>query len=205
MGRGAIQSMLPPVDKTAVYAAPGMRVYDDREGRYLVAPKLQPTREKGMSTISGTGPQGTPGTPGTPGDPGPQGPAGNPGPTGDPGSPGNPGPTGDPGPPGEPGSIGPPGPPGPKDSIIKNHLGIYAFACAEATQPWFFEIRGSKEKPTKKFLAAIEKDTLVTFKSTNGKKHLVFGIRKGYKQWISPEKTEQAMKQAHAFWGLAFA
>jgi hypothetical protein len=194
--------MLPPVDKTAVYAAPGMRVYDDREGRYLVAPKLQPTREKGMSALSGIGPAGEPG------DPGPTGPAGGPGNPGEPGPIGPPGPSGGTGEPGGPGPIGdpgPPGPPGPKDSIIRNHLGIYAFACAEATQPWFFEIRGAKEKPTKKFLAAIEKDTLVSFKSTNGKKRLVFGIRKGYKQWISPEKTERAMKQAHAFWGLAFA
>lgn len=204
MASGNIQSMLPPVDKTAVYAAPGMRVYDDREGRYLVAPKLQPTREKGQDS-SGIG------SPGDPGPPGDIGPPGSPGPQGDPGAPGPTGPTGptgDPGPPGETGPTGAPGdpgPPGPKDSIIKNHLGIYAFACAESTQPWFFEIRGAKEKPTKKFLAAIEKDTLVIFKSTNGKKHLVFGIRKGYKQWISPEKTERAMKQAHAFWGLAFA
>lgn len=192
------KSMLPPVDKSVV-AGFGMRVYDEQQGRYLVAPKLQPTRERSQPEGSGTGPTGAPG------DPGPQGPAGSPGTPGDPGSPGPTGPPGADGPPGSPGAEGPPGPPGPKDSIIKNGLGIYAFACAEATQPWFFEIRGSKEKPTKKFLAAIEKSTLVTFKSTNGKKHLVFGIRKGYKQWISPEKTEQAMRQAHAFWGLAFA
>lgn len=183
----------------------GMRVFDDQQGRYLVAPKLQPTRGKGDSAISGTGPQGAPGTPG---DPGPQGPIGTPGTPGDPGPtgpPGGPGPSGDPGGPGPIGDPGPPGPPGPKDSIIKNHLGIYAFACAEATQPWFFEICTRGAKPTKKFLAAIEKGTLVRFKSTNGKKELVFGVRKGYKKWISPDKTERAMKQAHAFWGLAFA
>lgn len=195
--------MLPPEDKTSVAPAYGMRVYDDREGRYLIAPKPQPTREKGQeSSGAGTGP------PGPTGDPGPQGPAGNPGNPGDPGSPGPTGPTGptgDPGPTGSAGDPGPPGPPGPKDSIIQNHLGIYAFACAEATQPWFFEIRARGKKPTKKFLAAIEKGSLVRFKSTNGKKELVFGVRKGYKKWISPDKTERAMKQAHAFWGLAFA
>jgi hypothetical protein len=194
------KSLLPTMVKS-VTAGYGMRVYNDDQGA-LVAPKLQPTRGRSQpegSGIGSPGPTGAPGGPGTPGEPGETGPVGPTGPNGPPGGPG---------PPGEPGGIGPPGepgPPGPKDSIIQNSLGIYAFACAEATQPWFFEIRGAKERPTKKFLAAIEKDTLVTFKSTNGKKHLVFGIRKGYKKWISPEKTERAMKQAHAFWGLAFA
>lgn len=184
------KSMLPPENKS-VTAGFGMRVYDDKQG-YLVAPKLEPTRGRTQESSS-------PGSPGSPGAAGPPGAQGNPGDPGAPGPPGPPGPTGDPGP------TGGIGPPGPKDSIIRNHLGIYAFACAEATQPWFFEIRTRGAKPTKRFLAAIEKSTLVRFKSTNGKKELVFGIRKGYKQWISPDKTERAMKQAHAFWGLAFA
>jgi hypothetical protein len=196
------KSMLPHEDKS-ITAGFGMRVYDDQQGRYLVAPKLEPTR--GRSVEGGTTSQTNvpvPGPPGPTGDPGPAGPPGFPG---DPGPSGSTGPTGPPGDPGETGPPGQQGEPGPKDSIIRNHLGIYAFACAEATQPWFFEIRTRGTKPTKKFLAAIEKGTLVRFKSTNGKKELVFGIRKGYKQWISPTKTERAMKQAHAFWGLAFA
>lgn len=195
------KSMLPPEDKSII-AGFGMRVYDDQQGRYLVAPKLEPTRGRSVEGGIGGGQQGTPG------EPGPTGPPGNPGNPGDPGPPGPPGGPGDPGGPGPPGpggGEGPPGPPGPKDSIIKNHLGIYAFACAEATQPLFFEIRARGQKPTAKFLAAVEKGTLVRFKSSNGKKELIFGIRKGYKKWISPDKTERAMKQANKFWGLAFA
>jgi hypothetical protein len=188
--------------------------------RTIIRQQTTPTRT-GQESFAGTGipgatgPTGAPGAagsigpPGPPGDPGgppgPPGPPGEPGETGPVGPTGPPGPTGDPGPPGEAGGIGPPGPPGPKDSIIKNHLGIYAFACAEATQPLFFEIRNRGQKPTTKFLAAVEKGTLIRFKSTNGKKELVFGVRKGYKKWISPDKTERAMKQANAFWGLAFA
>jgi hypothetical protein len=188
--------------------------------RTIIRQKTEPTRT-GQESFAGTGipgatgPTGAPGAagsigpPGPPGDPGgppgPPGPPGEPGETGPVGPTGPPGPTGDPGPPGEAGGIGPPGPPGPKDSIIKNHLGIYAFACAEATQPLFFEIRNRGQKPTAKFLAAVENGTLIRFKSTNGKKELIFGVRKGYKKWISPNKTERAMKQANAFWGLAFA
>lgn len=196
------KSMLPPVDKT-VKAAYGMRVYDDNNG-YLVAPKLEPTRGRSQPEGASSG-NGSPGPPGNPGVPGMDGIPGAQGLPGDPGQQGNPGPPGDPGQQGNPGAQGDPGPPGPKDSIIKNHLGIYAFACAEATQPWFFEIRARGQKPTAKLVAAVDKGTLVRFKSTNGKKELVFGIRKGYKQWISPDKTDAAMRQANAFWGLAFA
>lgn len=196
------KSMLPTMDKSVV-AGYGMRVYDDQKGQYLVAPKLEPTRGR---TQEGGNASSNPGPPGAPGTPGQDGQQGNPG---DPGAPGNPstvpGPPGDVGSPGAKGDPGDPGPPGPKDSIVKNHLGIYAFACAEGTQPWFFEIVKRGTRPTAKFTAAVEKSTMVTFKSTNGKKVLVFGIRKGYKQWISPSKTEWAMKQANAFWGLAFA
>lgn len=173
-------------------------------------PQRSPAQDPSSSGMPGTpgatGPTGSPGDPGPPGDPG--GPPGPPGPPGNDGSPGPTGPTGPPGPPGEPGpqgGMGDPGPPGPKDSIIKNHLGIYAFACAEATQPLFFEIRSRGQKPTAKFLAAVEKSTLVRFKSSNGKKELVFGVRKGYKKWVNPKKTVNEMIRANAFWALAFA
>lgn len=177
--------------------------------RTIIRPQSLPERSAtqdvgggGFVNVPVPGPPGSPGNNGPPGSPGNDGPPGSPG---APGTPGTPGSDGGPGPPGAPGAVGPPGPPGPKDSIVQNHLGIYAFACAEATQPLFFEIRNRGQKPTAKFLAAVEKGTLVRFKSTNGKKELVFAVRKGYKNWLSPDKTERAMKQAHAFWGLAFA
>jgi hypothetical protein len=185
--------------------------------RTIIRQKTEPTRT-GAESFSGTGlpgstgPTGAPGAAGPTGPPGPTGdPGGPPGPPGSPGVDGSPGPTGPPGPdgptgpPGPQGGIGDPGPPGPKDSIIKTSLGIYAFACAEGTQPWFFEIRSRGQKPTAKFLAAVEKRSLVRFKSTNGKRELVFGIRKGFKDWNNPSKTEKEMLRANGFWALAFA
>lgn len=143
---------------------------------------------------------GTDGDPGVPGNPGSQGNPGDPGPPGNPGQMGDPGPIGGPGAKGDPGD---PGPPGPKDSIIKNHLGIYAFACAESTQPWFFEILPKGRKCSPRFLAGVESKSIVRFTSKGGKKELVFAVRKGFLKWVSPDKTNRAMKRANDFWALA--
>lgn len=183
--------------------------------RTIIRPQAVATRSDAVGLGGGgaatnipvPGPPGAPGTPSTV--PGPPGEPGGVGPPGEPGNPSTePGPPGIPGAPGEPGGVGPPGepgPPGPKDSIIMNELGIYAFACSEGTRPWFFEIVKRGSRPTKKFIAAVEKGTITRFKSSNGRKELIFGVRKGYKNWVNPEKSVAQMRQANKFWGMAFA
>lgn len=153
-----------------------------------------------------------PGEPGQPGDAGATGPAGSPGPQGDPGGPG---PTGPPGPAGEPGPEGAqgaqgeqgiqgvPGEPGPKDSVVQTVLGIYAFACAEGTQPWFFDVVEAGKTPEPKFLAAVE-PRIIRFRSEDGRLDLCLGIRKGFADWRMPEKTEREMQQSNQFWAGAF-
>lgn len=100
------------------------------------------------------------------------------------------------------GTDGVPGPPGPKDSIIKTEEGIYAFACAEGTQPWFFELLSLNGTPSKRFLASVENESLVTFVAENGQR-LVMGIRKGFLNWNMPNKTPEEMKRANNFWNQA--
>lgn len=148
------------------------------------------------------------------GAPGPPGPSGGPGPTGDPGPPGNQGLPGDPGPTGEPGATGLPGtpgapgepggvgPPGPKDSILKNAEGIYAFACSESDQPWFFTIVPKGVEPSPRFSAA----TLLPlhrFQSTDGQFELCFALDARYPGWKSPNKTMEEYFRARQFWSQA--
>lgn len=157
------------------------------------------------------GEDGNPGPDGGPGPDGNPGPDGEPGPPGDPGGPeGPPGPPGMGGEPGEPGLPGPPGadgatgPPGPKDSIVKTELGIYAFACTESTQPWFFDIVEAGKMPEPKFMAAVE-PRIVRFRSECGRLDLCMALHKGFGDWRMPEKSQREMEQANKFWSLAFA
>lgn len=178
----------------------GISMFSD--GRTAIL-RSQPVPQRKMDYGAQPGIAGSNGQPGAAGSPGAAGGPGSPGSQGVPGDPGAPGAPGSPGVAGPPGSDGGPGPPGPKDSIVKNHLGIYAFACAEATQPWFFEIVSRGKKCSPRFLAAVEKKSIVRFSSRGGRKELVFGVRKGFLKWVSPDKTGAAMKRANDFWALA--
>jgi len=179
-----------------------------------------PTGPTGPTGATGSpGPPGSPGSSGGPGDPGPPGPPGDPG--GPPGPPGPPGPTGPTGltgpegpaggagPPGDPGPIGPTGPdgptgpPGPKDSVVKTPLGIYAFACMEASRPLFMHIRHVDDEIPSKFLAAVGPQIL-RFPSGDGKHELCVGIQAEYPEWFMPEKSEAEKKKANDFWNQAF-
>lgn len=162
----------------------------------------------GVGSPGQPGAAGAAGDPGPPGDPGgPPGPTGEPGPTGSPGLPGDPGDPGPPGPgepgsPGLPGDPGPPGAPGPKDSIVRNERGTYAFACAEADRPWFFTLVGVDQPTSARFKAATEEDEF-RFRSVSGRTELVLAIRKGFAGWRSPDKTEDEYRRALAFWSQA--
>lgn len=150
----------------------------------------------------GPGPDGNPGPDGGPGPPGD--PGGPPGPEGPPGPGGSTGEPGPPGPPGPPGNDGLPGAPGPKDSVVETVLGIYAFACTESTQPWFFDVVEAGKTPEPKFMAAVE-PRIIRFKSECGRLDLCLGIRKGFLGWRMPEKSQREMEQSNKFWSLAFA
>lgn len=153
----------------------------------------------GPGATGATGPTGPTGATGPEGPIGPTGPTGDPGPTGptgDPGVAGPPGPDGPPGPPGPSGDPGSAGPPGPKDSIVETILGIYAFACVEAARPYFFEIVPAHKQPSRKFLAAVRKESLVRFRSTSGLCDLVLGVRADIKgDWNMPAKTRKQLEK----------
>ena len=160
-------------------------------------------REQYGGGISEPGPTGNPGSPGangTPGLPGPPGdPGGPPGPPGDPGNPGDPGGVGSPGSPGLPGPPGPPGEPG-KEAIVKNDLGIYAFACIEGTGVWFMELvkRGHPTSP--RFDAATEGGQ-IRFPSQDGEYELALAVRKGFGDWHMPDRTFEQYEANRYNWG----
>lgn len=163
-------------------------------GNTLFAQK-QPVMRTPSSLGSGSGAPGRRGGPGPPGANGTNGADGAMGMTGIPGTNGADGtPSTEP---------GPPGPPGVKDSVVQTTEGIYAFACIEGTQPWFFEIVKRGKPCSRKFLAAVEKGSLISFTSDEGH-NLVMGIRKGCLKWNLPKKTLTEMNRANAFWSQAF-
>lgn len=147
----------------------------------------------------GMGSAGTPGTPGEEGEPGPPGMNGLPGDPGPPGGPGTPGP---PGPTGDPGPGGGPGPPGPKDSIVRTSEGIYAFACTESDEPFFFTIVRSGEELSAKFRAAT-RGNVIRFRSTDNSFELCFARDARYPGWKNPDKTEEQYQRAKHFWSQA--
>jgi len=158
------------------------------------------------STVTLPGPSGSPGNPGSPGSngtpglPGPPGdPGGPPGLPGDPGNPGDPGGVGSPGSPGLPGPPGPPGEPG-KEAIVKNDLGVYAFACIEGTGVWFMELvkRGHPTSP--RFDAATEGGQ-IRFASQDGGYELALAVRKGFGDWHMPDRTIEQYEANRYNWG----
>lgn len=84
-----------------------------------------------------------------------------------------------------------------------NSEGSYAFACAESDQVWFFQIIGMNERPTRRFLAAIENQTMVSFINEHKTQRLVFGIRKGFATWKNPDRSELQVQRNREFWNSA--
>jgi hypothetical protein len=101
---------------------------------------------------------------------------------------GLPGPTGPIGPTGLVGPTGPAGPTGPKEAIVKNNMGVYAFACIEGTGVWFMELvrRGSATSP--RFDAATEGGQ-IRFQSQDGQYELALATRRGFGAWYMPDRT----------------
>lgn len=188
------KSMLPPVDKSVV-AGYGMRVYDDQQGRYLVAPKLEPTRERSQPEGSGSGPTGPTGSVGPTGPQGAQGPAGPTGPTGAAST--------VPGPAGPTGPQGAQGPTGPKGSFVRTSLGIYEFACIEGARPWFADVVECGQPLREKFGAAID-GPVMRFRSVNGKHDLLLGVRREFPNFDMPDGDEADLTTSRQFFAQEY-
>jgi hypothetical protein len=100
------------------------------------------------------------------------------GPTGSSGATGAAGPTG---------ARGPTGPAG-KEAIVKNDLGIYAFACIEGTGVWFMELVKRGEPTSPRFDAATEGGQ-IRFSSQDGRYELALATRSGFGKWNMPDRT----------------
>lgn len=147
-----------------------------------------------------TGPQGPTGTQGLTGPQGFTGPKGSIGLSGPQGATGPIGANGSRGPQGDRGSIGPTGP---KDSIIKTDLGIYAFACFEMDQACFGSLGKAGQPPAKKFAASVIPESIVSFASIDRKSVLHVGVRRGFADWLNPERTPAQMVHAMTWWSKA--
>ena len=156
-------------------------------------------REQYGSVVSEPGPKGDKGDPGTNGTNGIDGTPGTPGTNGIDGIPGNPGTNGTDGNPGLPGLPGQPGEPG-KEAIVKNDMGIYAFACIEGTGVWFMELvkRGHPTSP--RFDAATEGGQ-IRFPSQDGGYELALAVRKGFGDWHMPDRTIEQYEANRYNWG----
>lgn len=149
-----------------------------------------------MGSVSEQGPRGATGVQGQTGLQGAQGPAGATGPQGIQGIQGIQGVTG---PAGQTGSVGSTGP---KDSIVKNNLGVYAFACIEGSGVWFMDFVKRGEAAHPRFDEATEGGQF-RFLSTDSKYELVLATRKGFKDWHMPDKSiEQFEAYKHNWCGL---
>lgn len=156
-------------------------------------------QEQYGSVVSEPGPKGDKGDPGTNGTNGIDGTPGTPGTNGVDGIPGNPGTNGTDGNPGLPGLPGPPGEPG-KEAIVKNDLGVYAFACIEGTGVWFMELvkRGHPTSP--RFDEATEGGQ-IRFPSQDGGYELALAVRKGFGDWHMPDRTIEQYEANRYNWG----
>lgn len=146
------------------------------------------------------GEQGPTGSMGPTGGIGPSGPQGNIGPTG---AMGGVGPTGSMGPAGPTGSMGPAGPTGPKGSFVRNNYGIFEFACAEGTKPFFFHVRPIEEDVPKEFVASIA-GSLFRFPSHDGKHELCLGVRREFPEWFMPRSNERQLAHSVQFWNQEY-
>ena len=145
---------------------------------------------------------GANGLPGLDGDRGPTGPQGAQGPTGPRGATGERGPTGAAGPTGNDGEIGPTGPRGPtgsKEAIVKNNLGVYAFACVEGTGVWFLELVKRGEPTSPRFDEATEGGQ-IRFLSQDGRHELALATRKGFSGWNMPDRSIQEYEANRHNW-----
>jgi hypothetical protein len=112
------------------------------------------------------------------------------------------GPTGLQGPTGAAGATGPrgeTGPTGSKEAIVRNNLGIYAFACIEGTGVWFMELlqRGSETSP--RFNEATE-GKQIRFLSSDGQYELALATRKGFGAWYMPDRTLEEYEANNHNW-----
>lgn len=140
-----------------------------------------PTGPTGASGIGYTGPTGRTG-------------AGVTGPTGTAGATGTRGQTG---------VAGRTGPTGPKDSVVKNDLGIYRFACIEGAEPWFVDIKEKGAQDDPRFSAAVGANK-ITFLSKCGKYEMVVAARRDAPSgWRMPKASEQEREHARRFWRQA--
>ncbi len=148
----------------------GMQVNEVGNQSFVVPPQERDfgmASDMGLSSGGITGPQGVTGAAGANGMNGATGPMGVTGP---------------------PGSTGQQGPTGSKDIIVKNNLGVYAFACVEAAGVWFMELVERGSAPSPKFLEATESSQF-RFLSSDSKHELVIAVRKGFNGWNMPDKT----------------
>lgn len=124
------------------------------------------------------------------------------GPTGLAGAPGVTGPMGQTGVSitGPRGPTGLQGPTGVKDSIVKNNLGIYAFACMEGSGVWYVDIVKRGEPVHPKFEAATEGGQM-RFLSSDSKHELVVAVRKGFMDWVMPDKSIKQFEAYKHNWG----
>ena len=140
--------------------------------------------------------------PGARGPTGLQGPTGSRGPSGARGASGAMGPTGLRGPTGlkgDSGERGPTGPTGPKEAIVKNNLGIYAFACIEGTGVWFMELVRRGEPTSARFDAATEGGQ-IRFLSHDGAYELALSTRSGFNGWNMPDRTIEEFEANNHNW-----
>ncbi len=147
------------------------------------------------------GPTGKTGSAGPAGPPGPAGSAGDTGTIGQTGDQGPPGPVGNIGPTGASGPTGNPGIQGPKGSVVKNHLGIYAFACIESPSVWMLDMVPADAPLRPRFEAAVIPSSVVRFLSEDGHTDLVVAVRDGFGSWRSPVATRREMLESQRFWG----
>jgi hypothetical protein len=156
-------------------------------------------RQQYGSVVSEPGPKGDKGDPGAIGPTGPMGNEGLPGPIGPVGPIGPIGPTGNTGPVGPQGEPGPPGEPG-KEAIVKNDLGVYAFACIEGTGVWFMELVKRGDATSPRFDAATEGGQ-IRFSSQDGRYELALAVRKGFGNWHMPDRTLEEYEANRHNWG----
>lgn len=85
---------------------------------------------------------------------------------------------------------------------MKTSEGIYAFACTESDEPFFFTVVRTGEAPPAKFTAAIY-GKIIRFRSADNSFELCLARDARYPGWKSPDKTHAQFHQAATFWSQA--
>jgi chitodextrinase len=159
------------------------------------------TIPRGPTGPGGSGPAGPAGPSGPAGPAGPTGPYGPAGPT-CPAGPTGPASTAT-GPAGPTGPAGSAGPTGPKGSFVKTASGIYEFACAEGSRPFFFHIRHRDELLPQKFVDAVC-GPIFYFTSHDGEHELCLAVRAEFPEWLMPDANEEQRAHSVAFWNQEY-